>query len=296
MTHAAIRCDDVFDTADDTPGIDSPSLGRTEFDAIVRIMQAEARIHLSDVKRTLVHSRLSRRLRMHRIASFADYLRFIEQDADEKAAMVVALTTNHTFFFRENHHFEHLRGEVIPRLKEAARSRPVRLWSAGSSSGEEVYSIAMCLSGANRHDAGWLTRGDVRLLATDLSPPMVATVQRGVYPANAANAIPEPWRSAWTRIEDGELRIVPEVRALVTARTLNLFERWPMRQSYDVIFCRNVMIYFDDKAKAELEARLVDMLRPGGFLYIGHSERLIGAAAVAMTSCGHTIYSKNGGL
>ena len=296
MTHAAIRCDDVLDTVDDAPGLDSPSLGLAEFAAIVRIMQSEARIHLSDVKRTLVHSRLSRRLRMHRIASFADYLRFIEQDAEERAAMVVALTTNHTFFFRENHHFEHLRGEVVPRLKEAARSRPVRLWSAGSSSGEEVYSIAMCLSGANRHEAAWLARGDVRLLATDLSPPMVATVQQGVYPANAANSIPEPWRSAWTRIEGGELHIAPEVRALVTARTLNLFERWPMRQSYDVIFCRNVMIYFDDKAKAELEARLVDMLRPGGFLYIGHSERLIGAAAVAMTSCGHTIYSKNGGF
>jgi len=296
MTYAAIRCDAVADGLDDAPGLDSPSLGQKEFAAIVRIMQSEARIHLSDVKRTLVHSRLSRRLRMHRIASFADYLQRIEHDPEERAAMVVALTTNHTFFFRENHHFEHLRGEVIPRLKEAARSRPVRLWSAGSSSGEEVYSIAMCLSGANRHDAAWLTKGDVRLLATDLSPPMVATVQKGVYPANAANSIPEPWRSAWTKVEDGDLRIAPELRALVTARTLNLFERWPMRQSYDVIFCRNVMIYFDDKAKAELEARLADMLRPGGFLYIGHSERLIGAAAVAMKSCGHTIYSKNGGF
>lgn len=295
MSQLAIRCDDAAGGADDAPGIDSPSLGRTEFAAIVRIMQAEARIHLSDVKRTLVHSRLSRRLRMHGIASFADYLQRVEHDPEERAAMVVALTTNHTFFFRENHHFEHLRETVIPRLKEAARSRPVRLWSAGSSSGEEVYSIAMCLSGATRHEAAWLTKGDVRLLATDLSPPMVATVQRGVYPANAVNSIPEPWRSAWTRVEDGELRIAPEVRALVTARTLNLFERWPMRQSYDVIFCRNVMIYFDDKAKAELEARLADMLRPGGFLYIGHSERLIGAAAVAMTSCGHTIYTKNGG-
>ena len=279
-------------------GPDEPALSPDTFRRLAALLRAEAGIHLPDAKAQLVVSRLVRRLRALGLADFETYASLVSgPDAgEERRLMVEALTTNHTFFEREPHHFEHLRGEVIPRLKEAARSRPVRLWSAGSSSGEEVYSIAMCLSGANRHDAAWLTKGDVRLLATDLSPPMVATVQKGVYPANAANSIPEPWRSAWTKVEDGELRIAPELRALVTARTLNLFERWPMRQSYDVIFCRNVMIYFDDKAKAELEARLADMLRPGGFLYIGHSERLIGAAAVAMKSCGHTIYSKNGGF
>jgi len=270
-------------------------LGSTEFAAIAAIMQREARIHLTEAKLTLVHSRLSRRLRENGLTSFRDYVACVERDAVERRAMVIALTTNHTHFFREAHHFDHLRSVLMPRLKERARSQGVRIWSAGCSSGEEVYTIAMCMLGRDRADAAWMKGNDVRLLATDISTPVVETAQRGIYAAAARDSIPEPYHSTWLRPHASGFEMAAEAKALVTARTLNLFETWPMRQHYDAIFCRNVMIYFDDDAKAELEARLAERLAPGGFLYIGHSERLIAPAKLGMNVCGQTIYQKTGG-
>jgi len=270
------------------------ALGAAEFAAIAAIMQRDARIHLTSAKITLVQSRLSRRLRQHGLTAFKDYVALVGTDAEERAAMIVALTTNHTHFFRENHHFEHLRGTVLPRLQERARRQPVRIWSAGCSSGEEVYTIAMCLLGPDRNSATWLRNADVRLLATDLAPHVVESTRHGVYSADTVEPIPAVYRERWMERVGPDFAMVEEARSLVTARVLNLFDAWPMRQQYDVIFCRNVMIYFDDTAKAELEARFVDQLAPGGHLYIGHSERLIGAAAADMTSCGQTIYVKRG--
>ena len=270
-------------------------LGPAEFAAIAAIMQREARIHLNEAKLTLVHSRLSRRLRENRIGSFRDYVAFVQANEEERRAMVIALTTNHTHFFREAHHFDHFRTHLIPRLKDKAGRSGVRIWSAGCSSGEEVYTIAMCLLGRDRADAAWLKSADIRLLATDIATPVVEATARAIYPAAARESIPEPYRSAWLRPHPKGFEMAAEAKAMVTARTLNLFETWPMRASYDAIFCRNVMIYFDDEAKAELEARLVERLAPGGFLYIGHSERLIGPATREMTACGHTIYVKNEG-
>jgi len=267
-------------------------LNGADFAAIAEIMQREARIHLTPGKTTLVQSRLSRRLRAHGLVTFRDYVRLAASDADERAAMIVALTTNHTHFFRESHHFDHLCATTLPWLQERARRQPVRIWSAGCSSGEEVYTIAMCLLGRETRSAAWLCHGDVRLLATDLAPHVVESTRRGLYSAETVAPIPAAYRTNWMRAVGPDFQMVEEARALVTARVLNLFEAWPMRQLYDVIFCRNVMIYFDDAAKAELEARFVEMLAPGGYLYIGHSERLIGAAAAHMTSCGQTIYVK----
>jgi chemotaxis protein methyltransferase CheR len=267
-------------------------LGDAEFAAIAAIMQSDARIHLTEIKKTLVHGRLSRRLRMHNVATFRDYLRLVRSDPVERAEMVVALTTNHTHFFRENHHFEHFREKVLPALKRDAQSRPIRIWSAGCSSGEEVYTIAMCLLGEDRTAAAWLRSADVKLLATDLAPHVVDSVRRGTYPDTVVAAIPTAYRKTWVQPAGGEFAIAAQARDLVTARVLNLFDPWPMKQHYDVIFCRNVMIYFDDRAKEELEQRFVDMLVPGGYLYIGHSERLIGPAAKAMAGCGQTIYVK----
>lgn len=274
---------------------DTPTLDVAAFDAIAAIMQREARISLAPSKMTLVQSRLSRRLRQHMLAGFADYVRLVERDAEERAAMVVALTTNHTHFFRENHHFDHFRTTTMPWLEQRARHQPIRIWSAGCSSGEEVYTIAMCLLGTQAGGTGWVRSGDVKLLASDLAPHVVEATTRASYAATTGDAIPEPYRALWTRAVNGQCQIVEQARSLVTARVLNLFEPWPMRMQYDVIFCRNVMIYFDDAAKAELEARFVDLLAPGGYLYIGHSERLSGAAAQRMRSCGHTIYRKSEG-
>lgn len=273
----------------------SAELGTAEFAAIARIMQSDARIHLTPAKTTLVQSRLSRRLRDHGLTTFRDYVRMVESDAVERSAMIVALTTNHTHFFRENHHFEHLRQTTLPWLQDRARRQPIRIWSAGCSSGEEVYTIAMCLLGQDRASAAWLRQGDVRLLATDLAPHVVESTRRGVYSADTVEPVPAAYRASWIRPAGTEFVMAEEARALVTARVLNLFDAWPMRQQYDVIFCRNVMIYFDDAAKAELEARFVAMLAPGGYLYIGHSERLIGTAIGSMTNCGQTIYRKHDG-
>ncbi|PTS88113.1 chemotaxis protein CheR [Sphingomonas sp. HMWF008] len=273
----------------------SAELGGAEFAAIARIMQTDARIHLTTAKTTLVQSRLSRRLRDHGLTTFRDYMRLVESDPVERAAMIVALTTNHTHFFRENHHFEHLRDTTLPWLKERARNQPVRIWSAGCSSGEEVYTIAMCLLGQDRSAASWLRHGDVRLLATDLAPHVVESTRRGVYSAETIEPVPAAYRSNWMRPAGPDFVMAEEARSLVTARVLNLFDPWPMRQQYDVIFCRNVMIYFDDAAKEELEARFVAQLAPSGYLYIGHSERLIGPATGSMTNCGQTIYRKHNG-
>jgi chemotaxis protein methyltransferase CheR len=275
-------------------GGNAPELGPAEFGVVAAIMQSDARIHLSEAKKTLVHSRLSRRLREHGLTSFRDYVRLVQSDAAERSAMVVALTTNHTHFFRESHHFDHFRETAMPWLQTRARSQPVRIWSAGCSSGEEVYTIAMCLLGEDRSKAAWLRNTDLKMLATDLAPHVVESTRRGVYSAATVEPVPPRYRSAWMKPVGADFQMADEARALVTARVLNLFGPWPMRHQYDVIFCRNVMIYFDETAKEELEARFVDLLAPGGYLYIGHSERLIGPAAARMKPCGHTIYQKQG--
>lgn len=261
-----------------------------DFAAIAAIMHSDARIELSEAKTTLVQSRLARRLREYGLARFSDYVALVQSDAQERHAMVVALTTNHTHFFREPHHFDHFRETVLPALKR--KQGPIRIWSAGCSSGEEVYTIAMCLLGPDRTSATWLRNADVRLLATDIAPHVVESVARGFYAENVASGVPEPYRNTWMRPAPGGFVMAEEARQLVTARVLNLFDRWPLKAQYDVIFCRNVMIYFGDPAKEELEGRFVDQLAYGGHLYIGHSERLIGPAASRMKSCGHTIYAK----
>jgi len=266
-----------------------------DFARVAAIVDREARIALQPTKATLVFSRLSRRLREQGLVSFGDYISLVESDPVERAAMVEALTTNHTHFFREGHHFDHFKQSVLGELQARARAgHPVRLWSAGCSSGEEVYSLIMCMLGTSRPEARWTIDGDVKVLATDLSSRVVAAARRAVYPETTVKPIPEEYRRLWLREEGADFAVVDQARDLVTARELNLFGEWPMRQQYDVIFCRNVMIYFDDAATSELIARFSRLLRPGGYLYIGHSERLIGPGADVLTNCGQTIYRKEG--
>lgn len=279
------------------PGPEEARLDPRDFARVAAIVDREARIALQPTKATLVFSRLSRRLREHGLASFGQYISLVESDAVERAAMVEALTTNHTHFFREGHHFDHFKQDVLGELQARARAgHAVRLWSAGCSSGEEVYSLVMCMLGTSRPEARWATDGDVKVLATDLSSRVVAAARRAVYPENTVKPIPDEYRRLWLREEGADFAVVDQARELVTARELNLFGEWPMRQQYDVIFCRNVMIYFDDDATSELIARFARLLRPGGYLYIGHSERLIGPGADVLINCGQTIYRKEGAL
>lgn len=279
-----------------SPGLGmAPSLTPAEFAAIAAIMQQQARIHLPDTKMTLVYSRLGRRLRVRGLRDFSAYIKLVSNDPVELNTMVEALTTNHTHFFREPHHFTHLEKDVLPILKDKARQGGVRIWSAGCSTGEEVHTIAMTLLGLDRTMARWALGGDVKLLATDISGEVVAGAAAGQYAESLLEQIPPAYARLWTQPSGEGFEIVPEVRAMVTARVLNLFDRWPMQKRFDIIFCRNVMIYFDNDAKAELEQRLVDQLEPGGFLYIGHSERLNGSARAEMQPSGQTIYRKAGG-
>ena len=274
----------------------SAALAPRQFAAIAAIMQAEARIHLAPSKVTLIESRLARRVREHGLASFADYVALVESDPAERGEMVASLTTNHTHFFREAHHFDHVRDTLSPALRErAARRERVRLWSAGCSSGEEVYTLAMVLLGHGRSAAKWALEGDVRLLASDLSPPVVAAVACGEYADSVIEPVPPAYRDRWLERSGSGWRVRDELRALVTPRVLNLFGDWPMRGNFDAIFCRNVMIYFEKPAQAELQQRLAAQLRPGGFLYIGHSERLMGPAEALFERCGQTIYRKRAG-
>lgn len=267
-------------------------LSPADFRAIAELLHREARIALTPQKATLVSSRLARRLRIRGLRNFADYIRLVGTDPEEKRAMIEALTTNHTHFFREAHHFEHLVKEMVPQWRARSSREPIRIWSAACSSGEEVYSIAMSLLGRERREALWAKQAPVRLLATDISSEMVAAVREASYPRTSLDAIPDAYRRLWVRDSGDRFTMTDDVRDMVTPLVLNLFDRWPMRHRFDAIFCRNVMIYFNEATKAELTARLVAQLAPGGALYIGHSERLMPPVSDQMTVAGHTIYVK----
>ena len=268
------------------------ALSKADFQAIADILYKEARITLAPHKITLVRSRLSRRLRERGLKTFGEYIAFIRRDVNERRIMIDSLTTNHTNFFREKHHFDHLVNEMMPEWRARPAREPVRIWSSASSSGEEVYSIAMSMLGRDAREGQWARQAQVQLLATDISTNMVAAVRAAVYPKSSIDHIPAPYRRLWTKPHPDGFQIADDARNLVQPTQLNLFDRWPMRHQFDAIFCRNVMIYFNEETKIELENRLIDQLVPGGALYIGHSERLMGKGRDIMVPCGHTMYRK----
>ena len=268
------------------------ALSDADFREIAAILHQEARITLAPQKVTLVRSRLSRRLREKGLKGFGEYIALVRRDDGERRQMVDLLTTNHTHFFREQHHFNHMKNEMMPLWRGRSSREPVRIWSSASSSGEEVYTIAMTLLGQDVREAQWARGANVQLFATDISSEMVEAVRKAEYPKGHHEQIPQPWRKLWTKETRDGFTIAPEARNLVTVSQLNLFERWPWRHQFEAIFCRNVMIYFNEEAKAELEMRLVSQLAPGGALYIGHSERLLSKAKEFMIPCGHTMYRK----
>lgn len=272
---------------------DAVAFTRADFAAIAALAHSHAGIVLAESKATLVHSRLGVRVRARGLSAFSDYIALISRDRDERAVAIEALTTNHTKFFREAHHFEHFARTVRPGLIERlAAGQRVRLWSAGSSSGEEAYSLMMTLLGDDRAAARAVLSGDVALLASDLSRAVLEIGRKGLYPARASEDIPPPLLARWTRVSAEGVRIDDALRSLVRFRLLNLLHPWPMTGRFDVIFCRNTMIYFDGPTKARLVERLADQLVPGGYLYIGHSERLPAAVAGRFRTLGQTVYQR----
>jgi chemotaxis protein methyltransferase CheR len=260
-----------------------------DFRKIADLLHGETGIVLSEAKATLVYSRLAKRLRTLGIESFKAYCGLVasEGGADERMEMFAALTTNVTRFFREPHHFEHLKTQVLPPLIEAARrGGRIRIWSAACSSGQEPYSAAMTIL-AMAPEAASL---DIKILATDLDPNMVEQGRAGVYPQALLQAVPPEMRKRWFSPAAGGMQVADDVRSLVAFRELNLMGDWPMKGRFDAIFCRNVVIYFGEDTQAKIWSRFAPILSPAGVLYIGHSERVSGPAAGRFRPDGVTTY------
>ena len=270
----------------------------SDFNRIATLLRKETGIDLAENKSPLVYSRLVKRLRKLNIASFLDYYDFVVSDAgaSERTEMCAALTTNVTRFFREPHHFDHLRTVALKPLLAAAREGArIRLWSAACSSGEEPYSIALEVLSLMPDAA----RYDIKILATDINSDMTAKGRKGVYPAADVTDIPAEMRRRWWKDDTDAgkaiVRAVPELKSLISFRELNLIGQWPMKGPFQIIFCRNVVIYFDEPTKAEVWRRLVSLMSDNGYIYSGHSERISGPAASILTMDGGTIYQKSGG-
>lgn len=248
-------------------------LADTEFHEIRSIVHRVTGIALADSKKQLVHGRLVRRLRALRLDSFAQYLKRIEDDATELEEFCNAITTNLTSFFRESHHFDYLAGTVLPFLQRRnATSKRIRIWSAGCSTGEEPYSIAIALQETLGHLRDW----DIRILATDLDSKVIQTASAGTYPEDRFEKVARSRIERWfSKDPDGKNRTASsELKRLITFKRLNLIEPWPVRGPFDVIFCRNVVIYFDKPTQRVLFGRMADLQRDGDHLFIGHSESL----------------------
>lgn len=267
---------------------------KRNFDQIATFLRETTGISLNDAKAALVYSRLAKRLRKLGLSTFDDYCQHIESadGADERHEMVNALTTNVTRFFREPHHFDYLRTEVAPALSQAAKQgKRVRLWSAACSSGEEPYSMAITLLDA-LPDAD---RYDIKILATDIDAKIITRARAGVYRDEAVEPIPATMRDRWmTQERQGATklwRVKDAVRSLITFNELNLIGAWPMRGQFDVIFCRNVVIYFEEDTQAMIWRRFKECMRPDSRLFIGHSERI---DVPGFESAGLTIYKLGG--
>ncbi|WDA42885.1 CheR family methyltransferase [Erythrobacter sp. BLCC-B19] len=287
--------------ADDNmvPGVSPAIYSEADFRRIADLIHAASGIVLSDRKKMLAYSRLAPLVRRSGLTSFGAFLDTLASDPAGLDEVITALTTNHTYFHREPHHFDHfgdvLRGDLVAR---ALAGEPVRIWSAGCSSGEEIWTLMMVLLGSDRTAGLTIARSNVLALASDISATALAGARAATYPARALDALPEALRRNWCVPIDSKgepcLAIDPEVQALVRFRTLNLMGDWPMRRPFEVIFCRNVMIYFDTPTKERLLERFTRQLMPGGYLYIGHSERVSGPAAALLEPVGPTIYRRKG--
>jgi chemotaxis protein methyltransferase CheR len=266
-----------------------------DFEFLAALAYQRAGISLSDSKRNLVYGRLSRRLRALGLTSFGEYRQYIEGgDGSEIERFINSISTNHTKFFREAHHFTHLSSSVAEIFAQQDQKRAVRrlrVWSAGCSTGEEPYTIALVL----RREIADMTRHDIKILATDIDTDVLAKASRGEYSADALDNIPDPFCRYFKPTEAGNgatIKIAQEVRSLITFRPLNLVEAWPMKGPFDAIFCRNVMIYFDAQTKSNLIDRFIRLIKPTGFLYIGHSESLLGSHP-GLRLMGRTIYRRD---
>jgi len=269
------------------------SYTRKDFNTLCAMVDQHTGIQLGEGKEDMLYGRLSRRIRKIGLSSFKAYIEYLEQDenGDEFGEFINSVTTNLTSFFRESHHFDYLKKTVLPELMQRNKtSRRIRIWSAGSSTGEEPYSIAMTV--AETMPPGW----DVKILATDLDTDVLAHGERGVYDNSRVEGLDRAVVQRWfvkNRNQPGKVHVKPELQELIYFRQLNLLQPWPMKGPLDIIFCRNVIIYFDMPTKQKLMNRYADILVPGGHLFLGHSEAM-NHMSTRFALDGKSVYTKLG--
>lgn len=265
------------------------SFGTADFERVRELIYQRAGIHLQAGKQAMVYSRLSRRLRETGHDSFTGYLQWLERGAGGDAEwqeFVNCLTTNLTNFFREEHHFP-----VLAQALQARRGKPVRIWCNAASTGEEPYSLAMTV--IETLGAG----ADCRILATDIDTNVLATAARGVYDAGARGLTPERLKAHFLRgtgVNAGAIRVKPELQRLIEFRVFNLMSaQWSFPETFDIVFCRNVMIYFDAPTQRRVLENIHRTMRAGGSLFVGHSENFSDARELFRLR-GKTVYERLG--
>lgn len=263
-----------------------------DFSRVQRIAYKMAGLHLPNTKKILVHSRVSRRIRAHKFTSFKHYLDFVEtqQGSKELEELICSLTTNTTHFFRENKHFEHLEEVVIPPMNDRLKNGEIiRMWSAACSTGQEPWSMSMSIL---QHIPNILSY-NFKILATDINSQVVERAASGTYPLSELDGIPLAYRNKFMRPDsEDRFHFQGAIKQIPVFKTLNLNKSWPMQGRFLAIFCRNVVIYFDEETRNMLWKRLSDKLEEGGFLYIGHSERVSNPSDYQLEQVAPTIYKR----
>ncbi|MBT8127170.1 MAG: protein-glutamate O-methyltransferase CheR [Gammaproteobacteria bacterium] len=247
-----------------------------DFECIRQLVSQHTGISLAAHKRCLIYGRLRKRLQALGIRQFRDYCELIRSGNNSEIEQFInSITTNLTYFYREEHHFDYLANDLLPTLVKNDRTqRRIRIMSAGCSTGEEPYSLAMTLCEVIEDIENY----DVRILATDLDSNVLRTAAKGVYSIEDVEGLDKQRIHSWflrgRRGQHGKIRVSPALRKLITFKQLNLMQPWPMQGPFDIIFCRNVVIYFDKPTQRTLFERFANLMQPGAHLFIGHSESL----------------------
>jgi len=270
---------------------------QAEFKSLRELVYERTGINLKENKEQMVYTRLARRIRALGMTTFAEYLSFLtgKEGGVEVVDFVNAITTNLTRFFREDHHFHHLRHEVlrskIERNKLGLCDKNLRIWSAGCSKGMEPYSIAMTVKATLPRGGGWFTR----ILATDIDTNMLDVGKAGIYRERDSEGIPAALDKRFVKHVNSDIQMSAELKDMIHFKYLNLMEQWPIKNKFDAIFCRNVMIYFDHETQEKLIDRFVNLLTPEGILYVGHAEALV-ANHPRLASVGRSSFRVKTGL